>query len=187
VKALLLVMLLAIGAAVGAYRLYLSPEARHERQAQRLIRNLRMDEAEQVMFVRFFDRSLAAGRISRKQHDCIVDVTRADFARIQTRGVAAYLSEHELKAASAYFESATGQKILRYLHQEMTRRDPDYPIRENGESPEFDIDDMEKIASFRRTPVGAKVHDIAGVMQQTGEDMTELFRARKAECGASAT
>jgi hypothetical protein len=187
VKALLIVMLLAIGAAAGAYHFFLSPEARHERQALRLIRTLRMDESDLVVFVRVFDSSLAKGRITRQQHDCIVAVTRADIARMQTRGVSAYLNERELKQASAYFESVAGQKILRYLHWEMKKLDPDYPVEESGEQPEFDLDDMEQIANFGRTPTGAKVRDIASVMEQTSEDMAAFIRNRKVECGAAPT
>ena len=186
VKAILLVLLMSLGAAAGAYHFFLSPEARHQREALRLIRTFRMDESEHVIFVRIFDRSLAAGRISQEQHDCIVDVSPADLARMQARGVSAYLTVSELKQASAYFESTTGQKVLRYLHQEMTRRDPDYPIKVDGASPEFDIDDMEKISSFRRTPVGMKVHDVVSVSEQTFSDMEALIGSRQAKCGAPA-
>lgn len=66
----------------------------------------------------------------------------------------------------------------------MMKRDPDYPIQVSGESPEFDIDEMEQMASFRRTPTGAKVYDVASVMQQTEKEMIALIRDRKTECGA---
>jgi hypothetical protein len=69
----------------------------------------------------------------------------------------------------------------------MKKLDPDYPVEESGEQPEFDLDDMEQIANFGRTPTGAKVRDIASVMEQTSEDMAAFIRNRKVECGAAPT
>jgi len=152
----------------------------------RLIRTLRIDETELAVFVRVFDSSLAKGRITQQQHDCIVNVAREDIARMQTRGVAAYLNERELRDASEYFESTTGQKFLQYLHLEAKRMNPDYPIQVSGGSPEFDIEDMQQISAFGRTTTGAKVKDVVSVSEQTVEDMNNLIRSRKAECGATA-
>lgn len=176
-------VLLTLGVAAGAWHFFLSPAARHERQALRLIHTLHMDETDLAAFKDIFDRSLAKGRITRQQHDCIVDITRADIARMQARGVTRYLNERELRQASAYFESTAGQKILQYLHFEMKKANPDYPIQVSGGSPEFDIDDMEAISEFGRTSTGAKVRDIASVMEQTGSDMTAFIRDRKTKCG----
>ena len=183
-KAILLVLLLTMAAAVGAWLYFLSPEARHQRQALHLIRTLRMDEIDLASFVKIFDNSLAKGRINRQQHDCIVDISLGDIAQMQARGVSAYLNERELKQASAYFESPAGAKTLQYLHLEMKKIDPDYPIQVSGQSPEFDIDDMDAISAFGKTSTGAKVRDIASVMEQTSDDLTAFIRHRKGECGA---
>lgn len=186
-KALFVVMLVTLGGAAGAWHFFLSPEARHERLAIRLIRTLRLDEAELGLIGNIFDRSLAKGNVTRQQHDCIVDASRAEIARMQSRGVSAYLSESELRKALAYYESTAGQKILQYLHHEAKRREPEYPIEVSGGSPEFDIDDMEQIVDFGRTPTGAKVSDIVSVMDQTVDDMSGFIRDRKLECGVSAS
>lgn len=181
---MLWVVLLTMAAAAGAYHFYLSPEARHARGALHLIHTLRLAEIEHGMFVKSFDRLMEEGRITRQQHECLIETPRADIARLQVRGVSAYLNKSELKKVTAYYESPVGQKVLQYFHLEMKARDPAYPIEVGGQTPEFDIDEMEEINMFRQSAAGEKAADFSNLLQQTADDMLDLMRERESECGA---
>lgn len=180
-KAILLAILLPAALCFAAFHFFLSPEARHQRAARKLIEVTRIDDLESAMFKAAFRASLAEGAITEPQFECIVDMDRRQFADLLAPGIVSHLSRDEIETVIGFHQTPAGAKMLDAVYFLLARQISDLPSPVQTE-PAFDIDEMDAISLWRRTPVGRKTWDLMVLVDYSNDALVANMRDRKVAC-----
>jgi hypothetical protein len=178
---MLFAILLPAAICFAAFHFFLSPEARHQRSARKLVEITRIDELETAAFKAAFRDSLEKESISESQFHCIVDVDRKEFADLLTPGIVSHLSRDEIEAVTAFHQTTAGAKVLDAVYFLLARQIPDLQSPVQTE-PAFDIDEMDAVSRWRRTPVGRKTWDLMVLVEYSNDALEANMRDRKLAC-----
>ncbi len=178
----LVLFIVLLGAGFAAlFRFYFSPDARHERAALRLIQVMGIDEIEFNSYQLIMRRSHERGRLTEPQYRCASDVTQLQLAKLYVPEVKVHLNQYQAERAIEFFGSSLGEKFMDAVNYEVTKGAPDALVEVVSEEPRFDIDELESLWAFSRTPLGKKAWDVTAVVAES-QAVPQLIRERLALC-----
>jgi hypothetical protein len=178
----LVLFVLLLGAGFAAlFHFYLSPDARHERAALRLIQVMGIDEVEFKSYQLIMRRSHERGRLTEAQYRCASEVTQLQLAKLYVPEIKAHLNQYQAERAIEFFGSSLGEKFMDAVNFEVNKRAPDALVEVVSEEPRFDIDELESLWAFSRTALGRQAWDVTAVVAES-QAIPQLMRERLALC-----